>query len=93
MKYRKKPVVVEAVQWTGDNIEEMENFLKCDLINAPIYDGAGYLVEYNRELDLFIRTLEGDHLARKNDYIIRGVKGEFYSCKPDIFKMTYEEVE
>ena len=79
MKYRKKPVVIEAVQWTGENTEELHNFL-----GYFILDGLGFLV---------IQSLEGDHLASPNDWIIKGVKGEFYACKPDIFELTYEKVE
>ena len=78
-KYRKKPVVVEALEWTGENMAEISKFSgelwKCK-------DGC-----------LLVPTLEGDMKASKGDYIIKGVKGECYPCKPDIFKETYEEVE
>lgn len=79
MKYRKKPVVIEAVQWTGENVKEMKEFLT----------GADYDCTKNY---LIIRTLEGPHYANPGDYIIKGVHGEFYPCKPDIFVETYEEV-
>jgi hypothetical protein len=84
MKYRKKPVEIEAVQWTGKNKEEIEAF--CDI--AEFYefcDGA--------TLQLIIPTLEGDHYASPDDFIIRGISGEYYPCKPDIFEMTYEKAE
>lgn len=79
MKYRKKPVVIEAVQWAGNNLTEISNF-----INAHF----GHTDDI-----LFITTLEGVHQARLGDYIIKGVQGEFYPCKPDIFEQTYEKVE
>ena len=77
-KYKKKPVVVEAIQWTGDN-------------TAEIMRWAGDKA-YFRDT-LCIRTLEGDHRASVGDYIIKGIKGEFYPCKSDIFEKTYELVE
>lgn len=76
--YRKKPVVIEAVQWTGENHAEM-----CEFIDPEVFEiipGVG----------LVIHTLEGDHHASPGDYIIKGVNGEFYPCKPDIFAKTYE---
>ena len=80
MKFRKKPIVIEAVQWTGDNVGEIAEFCpRADI-------GLGN----NTVLYLIIPTLEGDHRANVGDWIIRGVKGEFYPCKPDIFEMTYE---
>ena len=78
--YRKRPVVVEALQWTGDNLVEMMLFVGDD--NAAYTERGG----------LVIHTLEGDHQATVGDYIIEGVQGEFYPCKPDIFEATYEEV-
>lgn len=80
-KFRKKPVVIEAIQWLGDNFEELENFgSDRDIVSNP--DGT-----------LTIATLEGNHTAQKKDWIIRGVEGEVYPCKPDIFDQTYEEVD
>lgn len=79
-RYRKKPVVIEAVQWTGDNVDEL-----CKLedfrLNYTLIDGQ-----------LGVYTLEGIMWASVGDYIIRGIRGEFYPCKPDIFNETYEEV-
>ena len=76
--YRKKPVVVEAVQWTGENHAEM-----CEFIDPEVF-------EIIPRVGLVIHTLEGDHHASPGDYIIKGVNGEFYPCKPDIFVKTYE---
>ena len=78
-QYRKKPVVVEAVQWTGENYDEIVEFTRS---KAKLYCRS-----------LVIPTLEGDHFASKGDYIIKGVAGEFYPCKPDIFEQTYEMEE
>lgn len=83
MKFRKKPVVIEAVQWTGSNRDEM-------LVHMP-----GKLWSYN-PLDVSgaarIETLEGIMSALPGDWVIRGVGGEYYPCKPDIFEKTYEAV-
>lgn len=76
--YRKKPVVVEAVQWTGENHAEM-----CEFIDPEVF-------EIIPRVGLVIHTLEGDHHASPGDYIIKGINGEFYPCKPDIFAKTYE---
>ena len=76
--YRKKPVMVEAVQWTGENHAEM-----CEFIDPEVF-------EIKPKEGLIIHTLEGDHHASPGDYIIKGVNGEFYPCKPDIFAKTYE---
>ena len=85
-KYRKKPVVIEAVQWTGENSKEIGTFT----------GSKGYIVRSSyKECDntvLLINTLEGDMRASIGDYIIKGIQGEFYPCKEDIFKETYEEV-
>ena len=78
-KYRKKPVVIEAVQWTGDNKDEIRDFI--DRAMYTFKNGA-----------LLILTLEGDHKANIGDFIIKGVNGEFYPCKPEIFEKTYEIV-
>jgi len=80
MKFRKKPVVVEAEQWLGWNLSELVLF---GLTGA-------YIVNNNQ---LQVPTLEGGHIASVGDWIIKGVHGEFYPCKPDIFEQTYEEVK
>jgi hypothetical protein len=94
MKYRKKPVVVEAVQWTGKNEVEVYNFLESQNAKSSREverTGKNFFIGDFGELS--INTLEGNHLARINDYIIKGVQGEFYPCKPDIFAKTYESAE
>ncbi len=78
-KFRKKPVVIEAVQWTGENVKEVMDFMRWR--NA----------EHDSVRGLTIRTLEGTHHASPGDWIIQGVQGEFYPCKPDIFAATYED--
>jgi hypothetical protein len=80
MKYRKKPVIIEAIQWLGENEKEIFDFVE----DKYHMNGDGVLV---------IETIEGEHIASVGDYIIKGVKGEFYPCKADIFHQTYEEVE
>lgn len=91
-KYRKKPVVVEAVRWTGSNLEEIRNFVGSDLIEecVELFDIKRTLKEML--VDIAIDTLEGTMRVDYGDYIIKGVKGEFYPCKPDIFIKIYEEV-
>ena len=79
MKYRKKPVVIEALQWDGTNWDE-------------IGDWMGLHATAQMDDDFVIPTLEGDMRASVGDWIIKGVKGEFYPCKPDVFAATYEEV-
>lgn len=76
-KFRKRPIVIEAVQYTGTNFEEIEQFVGGD---AEFRDGQ-----------LLVATLEGPLRASVNDYIIKGVKGEFYPCKPDILAESYDE--
>lgn len=83
MKVRKRPVEVEAVQWTGENLGELIDF--CN-------ERLSY-VELKGHICLYINTLEGSHVVLPNDYIIKGIKGEFYPCKPDIFEMTYERID
>lgn len=78
-KYKKKPVIIDAIQWTGENREEIRQF-------------ANNCVECLGNI-VFIDTLEGTMQASVGDYIIRGVQGEYYPCKPDIFEETYEECE
>lgn len=90
-KYRKRPVVIEAMQFTGHNSTEIEGWFlglgKCnEFAVVGIYPG-------NEGKIILINTLEGIMEALPGDYIIKGVKGEFYPCKPDIFAKTYEAVE
>lgn len=89
MKYRKKPIVVEAIQWTGKNLQELKNFvgdsLEYDVMDAAWEVGKGPVI-----VNVRIQTLEGIHHASVGDFIIKGMRGEFYPCKPDIFAKTYE---
>ena len=84
MKFRKKPVVIEAVQFTDNpqSIEDLSRFMDETTIS---YAGE--------EPAVLIKTLEGTMMANVGDWIIKGVNGEFYPCKPDIFEKTYEIVE
>jgi len=84
-KFIKKPVEIEAVQWTGKNEEEIMEFCK-DLIPENRDEQRIFLAEDNT---LGILTLEGTMTANIGDWIIKGVKGEFYPCKPDIFEASY----
>lgn len=88
MKYRKKPVVIEAVKYNGFNLVEIQKFIGKSL-ETDFYDNEVTAPT----LSLIIPTLEGDMKAMPGDYIIKGVNGEFYPCKPDIFKKTYDLVE
>lgn len=84
MKFRKKPVVIEAWLLTPETSSEIKNMVGGrDWSRPPMRAVTGIIVP----------TLEGEHQATFGDWIIRGVKGEFYPCKPDIFKRTYESVE
>lgn len=80
-KYRKKPVVIEAIQFDGTNHDDIVEF-------------CGGVLSFTRNPELpIINTLEGDMTAQIGDFIIKGVQGEIYPCKPDIFAVTYEAVE
>lgn len=82
-KYRKKPVIIEAIQFKRENIKDVKEFI-TGVCHIFYVQGMVTHIE--------IETLEGDMKANIGDYIIKGVKGEFYPCKPDIFKATYEKV-
>lgn len=77
MRYRTKPCEIEAMKWTGRNVAEIMRFVKNE--SAIITNGV-----------LIIKTLEGDMVASTGDYIIRGLRGEYYPCKPDVFQKKYE---
>jgi hypothetical protein len=77
-RFRKKPVEIEAVRYTGDNGQEI-----CLFVGEA---------DRNEKNQFLIHTLEGTMAADPGDWVIKGVKGEFYPCKPDIFEATYEEV-
>ena len=79
-KFRKKPVVIEAIQWAGDTTaQDIDEFMGGEL-------------QIDENSDYYIDTLEGKMHLTWGDWIIKGVNGEFYPCKPDIFEKTYEEV-
>ena len=89
MKYRKKPVEVEAVRWTGKNRAEIRIFCPHSAFFSPArHDTEGRTTEWS----LLIDNIEGIMYAEIGDYIIKGVNGEYYPCKPDVFAMTYERV-
>ena len=83
MKYRKKPVVIEAIKYEKEHIDRALDF--CD---------NNEHIKYNPEdNEYYIHTLEGDMKVSEGDYIIKGINGEFYPCKPDIFEKTYEKLD
>jgi hypothetical protein len=86
-KYRKKPVVVDAVKFTRLSFEIVKDFTNETAHSFTIER------RMNGKCTCIIPTLEGQHIATEGDYIIRGVHGEFYPCKPDIFEKTYESVD
>lgn len=92
MKYRKKPVIIDAIQWTGCNMIEITDFAKGVAKFDEIQQGDAEN-EMPAQYDLSIKTLEGIMQASLGDYIIKGVNGEFYPCKPDIFEKTYEKAD
>ena len=83
--YRKRPVVIEAWQWDGGFESAFEIISKMDARATCVRDRRG-------DVTFTIDTLEGAMMVSPNDFVIRGVQGEFYPCKPDIFRSTYEEV-
>lgn len=86
MKFRKKPIVIEAVQFTGSNLFECLRFMKMS--EAVVNN-----LELHATDSPIIHTLEGEMSTSVGDWIIRGIKGEFYPCKPDIFAATYDAVD
>lgn len=94
MKYRKKPVIIEAFQYDGD-LEGICGYYVPEWAAKAYEDGDvfyGSSPEMDPPDELYIKTLEGIHHVSVGDYIIQGVNGELYPCKPDIFLKTYEEV-
>ena len=87
-KFKKKPVIIEAIQWTGDNVSDIIEFVNhYDIRLQNNYENG------EEKTELYINTLEGSMHASQGDWIIKGVHGEFYPCKPDIFEETYEPAE
>lgn len=110
MKYRKKPVVIEATQWSVNGDHPLDDSQLVTSGGEPFFLSEGKVVRFFRRPDVsgldqcskcmlpfhihgWIDTLEGGHIVCPGDWIITGVKGEFYPCKPDIFEMTYEKIE
>ena len=83
--YMKKPIQIEAIQWNGKNFDEIKEFCKDAMIAY-----GGELIIPTLEDGKFIKA---KHVATEGDYVIKGIRGEFYFCKEDIFNETYEEVE
>ena len=80
MKFRKKPIIIDAVMWRGDNLDKINK-----LVGVKLYVG--------KSDTLMIQTLEGMMMASPGYWIIKGMAGEFYPCSPDIFEATYEKVK
>jgi len=89
-KFRKKPVEIEAVQWKGLNLKEVQDF--CPGLIVEINDTAWQAGVAPPVVHMSINTLEGEMKVSNMDYVIKGIQGEFYPCKPDIFEATYEFV-
>lgn len=90
-KYRKKPVEIEAIKYDGKNADDCIKFIENGQV---ICWKKKEVFPYSKpEIRIMIETLEGVMQARPGDYIIRGVNGEYYPCKPDIFEKTYEKTE
>lgn len=92
-KFRKKPVVIEAVQFDGLNATEISDFVGKKLSPVLESDTAYQAGQGAPIFSLGIVTLEGTMKAMPRDWVIKGVNGEFYPCKPDIFEKTYEPAE
>ena len=93
MKYRKKPVVINAIQYTNLNADEIRDFVGIDLKQELESETAYIAGKAPPRFSLTIPTLEGDMKAMPMDFIIKGIKGEFYPCKPDIFEATYDAIQ
>ncbi len=94
-KYRKKPVVIEAFRYDGDLKDRNGNWYVPDWAVKAYEKGAMYYGSESCDVppcELFIETLEGIHHVSVGDYVIQGVNGELYPCKPDIFEKTYESI-
>lgn len=94
-KYRKKPIEIEAVQFTGDNEYEIADFMHLPITALQTSVDAVLRIDgdYRENTHIHIPTLEGTMIANCGDWIIKGVKGEFYPCKPDIFDETYDLID
>lgn len=89
-RYRKRPVEIDAIQWTGDNIDAVMGFMSPQ---QPVHVNSLSHMQFTNADDLVgIETLEGLMVANKGDWIVRGIQNELYPVKPDIFEATYEPV-
>ena len=92
-KYVKKPVIIEALQWDGNNHRDMYEFLEGKTKGYIDSIGENFYIDHEKvKGGLVIKTLEGEHVSTISDYIIKGIKGEYYPCKSDIFDATYEQI-
>ena len=93
-KYKKKPVIIEAFQYDGDLIDAKGSYYVPDWAVKAYQDGTMFFAKSTESpSELFIKTLEGYHHVSVGDYVIKGIQGELYPCKPDIFEQTYEKAE
>ena len=92
MKYKTKPCEIDAIQWNGRNLEEIKDFVGDSLV-YNICDTAWEVGKGIPHVNMIIKTLEGNMFASVGDYIIKGLRGEFYPCKPDVFEKKYEPIE
>lgn len=97
MKFKKKPIIIEAFQVTSESLTDKgkwPNWLKCAWEKSSLEEGAFYHKYFMRgntyESLLCINTLEGEHIVSVNDWIIKGVLGEIYPCKNEVFEITYD---
>ena len=86
MRFRKKPIVIEAIQMTLENSDKIRDWIPPEIFTSKFVGELSTVAAA-------IKTLEGTMIASEGDWIIKGVNGEFYPCKPDIFEKTYESVE
>lgn len=89
MKYTKKPIEIEAIQYTGHNINKLHTWSLGKIIESPVVEPSE---DNPTGAYIQIKTLEGTMIGIVGDYIVKGIKGEFYPCKPDIFYLTYDKI-
>lgn len=87
-KYRKRPLVIEAARWDG---EKLDGVLPRKVLGDEYYYGCCH--EDGMLFDLMVKTLEGVMTCEVGDWLIRGIKGEYYPCKDEVFQLTYEEAQ
>ena len=93
MKFRKKPVVIDAIQFVPENFADLDDFAGDHINNTGEVDEKGLFIAEIRTLEDGTGTWYTKHIATQGDWIIKGVQGEFYACKPDIFEATYDRAE